>query len=180
MKGIVFTEFLEMVEDKFSADTVDTIIEEADPPSGGAYTAVGTYDFAEMASLVTELSLTTGVGLPELLKTFGYHMAGRFEAMYPDYFAEYTSIFDFLPTVEDRIHIDVRKLYPDAELPTMICEMKENGDFTLNYQSSRPLADFAEGLISGCADYYKEQVTISKIDRSQDGATDVEFTLRKT
>lgn len=55
MKGIVFTEFLEMVADKFSADTVDTIIEEADPPSGGAYTAVGTYDFAEMASLVTKV-----------------------------------------------------------------------------------------------------------------------------
>ena len=43
MKGIVFTEFLEMVEDKFSADMVDDIIDDCDLASGGAYTAVGTY-----------------------------------------------------------------------------------------------------------------------------------------
>ena len=29
MKGIVFTEFLEMVEEKFSPDLVDRIVEEA-------------------------------------------------------------------------------------------------------------------------------------------------------
>ncbi len=44
MKGVVFTEFIEMVEDQFSADMVDDIIDDAQPPSGGAYTAVGTYD----------------------------------------------------------------------------------------------------------------------------------------
>ena len=47
MKGVVFTEFIEMVEDKFSADIADQIIEEADLPSGGVYTSVGTYDHAE-------------------------------------------------------------------------------------------------------------------------------------
>ena len=43
MKGIVFTEFLEMVEDKFSFDVVDTIIEQSELESGGVYNAgVGT------------------------------------------------------------------------------------------------------------------------------------------
>jgi len=44
MKGIIFTEFLEMVEDRFSPEIADRIIEAADLPSGGAYTAIGTYD----------------------------------------------------------------------------------------------------------------------------------------
>ena len=35
MKGIVFTEFLEMVEDKFSPELADRIIEGAELPSGG-------------------------------------------------------------------------------------------------------------------------------------------------
>ncbi|MBT8311465.1 MAG: hypothetical protein HKP23_01335, partial [Flavobacteriaceae bacterium] len=39
MKGIVFTEFLEMVEDKFGLEVVDTIIEKAELPSEGVYTA---------------------------------------------------------------------------------------------------------------------------------------------
>lgn len=35
MKGMVFTEFLEMVETKFSTDMVDSILNEANPASGG-------------------------------------------------------------------------------------------------------------------------------------------------
>ncbi len=55
MKGIVFTEFLEMVEDKFGLETVDSIIENSNLPSEGIYTSVGTYDFNEMVSLITSL-----------------------------------------------------------------------------------------------------------------------------
>lgn len=40
MKGIVFTEFLEMVESHHSADMVDDIIDAARLVSGGIYTAV--------------------------------------------------------------------------------------------------------------------------------------------
>lgn len=35
MKGMIFTEFLEMVEAKFSADMVDDIIADSDLPHGG-------------------------------------------------------------------------------------------------------------------------------------------------
>ena len=53
MKGLVFTEFLEMVESKFGLEVVDNIIEHSELPSGGVYTSVGTYDFNEMLSLIT-------------------------------------------------------------------------------------------------------------------------------
>ncbi len=56
MKGIVFTEFIEMVESKFGFDMMDDIIESANLPSGGIYTAVGTYDHTEMVQLVIEIS----------------------------------------------------------------------------------------------------------------------------
>ena len=63
MKGMVFTEFLEMVEDKFSADMVDDIIDDSAPPSGGAYTAVGTYDHNELVGMVVALSQRSGLPL---------------------------------------------------------------------------------------------------------------------
>ena len=61
MKGIVFTEFLEMVEQKFSPELVDLIVEEAELPSGGVYTTVGTYNHGEMIRLVTCLSKESGI-----------------------------------------------------------------------------------------------------------------------
>ena len=52
MKGIVFTEFLDLVEDKFGLEMVDKIIQSSDLESGGIYTSVGTYKFSEMLQLV--------------------------------------------------------------------------------------------------------------------------------
>src|SRR5262245_35992633 len=52
MKGVVFTEFLEMVGAKFGEDMVDDVILACELPSGGAYTSVGTYDHQELFALV--------------------------------------------------------------------------------------------------------------------------------
>lgn len=44
MKGIVFAEFSEMVENRFSPELHDEIIVECDLASGRVYTSVGNYD----------------------------------------------------------------------------------------------------------------------------------------
>ena len=56
LKGVVFTVFLEMLEEQYSADTVDAVLDGVDLPSGGVYTAVGTYSHDEMVALVGALS----------------------------------------------------------------------------------------------------------------------------
>lgn len=53
MKGVVFTEFLDFVSGALGSDVADDIINDADVPNGGAYTAVGTYPYTEMQALVT-------------------------------------------------------------------------------------------------------------------------------
>src|SRR5690242_11099428 len=96
MKGMVFAEFLEMVEEKFSPDMVDRIIDGAELESGGAYTTVGTYDHQEMIALVTCLSRETGTSASDLIRTFGEHLFGRFHRLFPNYFQGVSSAFDFL------------------------------------------------------------------------------------
>ncbi|MFK7794974.1 MAG: heme NO-binding domain-containing protein [Gammaproteobacteria bacterium] len=55
MKGVVFTKFFDMVEDRFGYQVVDNIINNSNVKSGGAYTSVGTYDHLELLSLVGSL-----------------------------------------------------------------------------------------------------------------------------
>ena len=55
MKGIIFTEFLEMVETEYGMDMVDRLIDSSKIASQGAYTSVGTYDHRELIHLVGEL-----------------------------------------------------------------------------------------------------------------------------
>ncbi len=179
MKGIVFTEFLELVESAFSFEIADQIVEESDLQSGGAYTSVGTYDYQELVQLVIKLSEKTETDIPVLLRIFGKHLFGRFVDGYPSFFENVDSMFSFLENVEDYVHVEVRKLYPDAELPTFECERPDSEKLIMVYQSRRALHDFAEGLIVGCADHFAEKVDIQKEDLSNGEGTKVRFILTK-
>jgi hypothetical protein len=179
MKGVVFTEFLEMVEDRFSPEMADRIIEGAELASGGVYTTVGTYDHGEMIQLVSNLSEQTGIPAAELLRSFGVHLFGRFHTMFPKYFEDVASAFDFLQRVDHYIHVEVGKLYPDAELPGFDYDASEPGRLRLTYRSSRPFAALAEGLIRGCIAHYGETVDIAMEDLSDGAGTAARFLLTR-
>jgi hypothetical protein len=179
MKGVVFTEFLEMVEARFSPEMADRIIVGAELSSGGVYTTVGTYDHREMIQLVSCLSKETGISPAELVRSFGTHLFGRFHTMFPKYFEGVTSSFEFLQRIDHYIHIEVGKLYPDAELPSFDCDTSQPGCLRLTYRSSRPFAALAEGLIRGCVAHYGEAVDIAMEDLSDGTGTGARFVLTK-
>ncbi len=179
MKGVVFTEFLEMVEAKFSPDLVELIIEQSELPSGGAYTAVGTYHHSEMVQLVTKLSENVDIGVPNLLRTFGTYLFGRFAAGHPQFFADANETFDFLGKVDGYIHVEVRKLYPDAQLPSIQCDTPAPDYLQVTYRSTRPLANLAEGLIQGCIAHFDESIELEMHDLSDGAGLAARFELRK-
>ena len=177
MKGIVFTEFLEMVEDHFSIDMVDNLIDDCDLPSGGAYTAVGTYSHEEIVALVSALSQRTAIPVPQLLKVFGEHLFGQFAKNYSLFFVNVSNALDFLHGIEDVIHAEVKKLYPDAQLPRFITEEYSNQKLVLVYQSNRHFEDLAEGLIIGCIKYFNEKIHISREEIYINNIKQERFTL---
>ncbi len=179
MKGLVFTEFMEMVEQTFSADMVDDIIEASALPSGGAYTAVGTYPHSEMVSLVQNLSRQTGVSAPDLIKTFGQYLFGRFIKLYPMFFINTPDAFDFLESIENYVHTEVRKLYPDAELPTFEIIRDGERSLTMIYRSQHPFAALAEGLIEGCLEHYQIKAQLGIVDHAQGRGTHVAFHITR-
>lgn len=170
MKGIVFTEFMELVETRMGLDMLDRIITEADLPNDGAYTAVGTYDHAELVRLVQALSNASGMSMSQLIHLFGEHLFQRFSVGYKALFADSHNTFDFLSRIDDVIHVEVRKLYPDAELPTLPCERPAPGTLVMLYSSPRGFGDLAEGLIAGCIRHFGENIQVSRTDLPKEGA----------
>jgi hypothetical protein len=162
MKGIVFTEFLDMVAQRYSLDMVDAILDDACPASGGAYTAVGTYPHQEMVALVQALAPRAQLSPAQLLQAFGEHLFGRFVQIYPAFFVSLNDALIFLCGIEDIIHAEAHKLYPDAELPRFLIEEQQPGRLVLRYLSSRHLEDLAEGLIRGCASHFQQTLQIER------------------
>ncbi len=161
MKGILFTEFLEMVEADFGPETVEQIID-ASLSTLGAYTSVGTYDHREMLDLVAALSAATGKPASALVKQFGKFLFGRLAPRFPMFFEGVASAFAFLFTVDGHIHVETRKLYPEAELPRFECRALAPEQMEMVYISSRPFADLAEGMIEGCAAHFRQKMTIER------------------
>lgn len=164
MKGIIFTEFLELVETLFGLDTVDHILGQDDLASGGAYTAVGTYDYTELLKLVTVLSQKTSVPVPALVHAFGKHLFNQFIVAYPHIVENIATTAEFVSKVESLIHVEVRKLYPDARLPTLTFQPLDEKRAAVSYKSARPFADLAVGLIEACAEHFGEDVKVERTD----------------
>lgn len=180
MKGIVFSEFIEMVEERFSPEIADRIIEAANLPSGGAYTAVGTYDHHEMLELVTRLAEETGIPVADLVREYGRHLFHRFFQLYPGFFEDVPSVFDFLDRIENHVHVEVRKLYNDVELPHFNTPEHTRNHMVMIYESKRPFAALAEGLILGCIEHYGEPIALAKEDQSTADLHRVRFDLTRT
>jgi hypothetical protein len=169
MKGIVFTEFLELVEDNFGLSTVNEIIDRCDLKTDGAYTAVGTYDHGEMFQMVKALSDIQNTPVPDLLRFYGKYFFDVLAKGYPA-FLENHDLFSFMESIDGYIHPEVQKLYPEAELPSFESVKTDHDDeMLLIYKSSRKMSDFAIGLIYGAAAHYKIKVEVEEIKREKDG-----------
>jgi hypothetical protein len=177
MKGIIFTEFLDMVEQRYSPRAVEQMISAAQLPSGGAYTSVGNYDHGEIWSLVCELSKVCDTPVPDLFKAYGEYLFSRLATNYAQLFQGMASAFEVLQSLDSVVHGEVRRLYPDAELPRF--EIAERGPkrMTLVYLSKRHFADLAEGLIRGCARHFNENISITREQLPADEGSRVRFIL---
>lgn len=177
MKGVVFTEFQEMIEDQFGLEMYDRLIAASELASGGAYTSVGTYDHTELLQLVTKLSFETGAKVSDLVRAFGVHLFSRFSVAYPQFLEGVETSIDFLQSIDDYIHVEVRKLYPDAELPKFTFRQVTDGCWEMTYQSSRPFADLAHGLITATIEHFGDAIDLERIDEREASGMAARFVL---
>lgn len=170
MIGSIFVEFMEHVENNYGMDTVDEIVGQLDGKlsTGGAYTTVGNYPHGEMLALATALCSVQVKTMPEVVRDFAGHLMQAFYRGHAKYFGSSTDVFDFLLSVGDVIHADVRKLYTDARPPTVEGRLQADGTLLLRYESYRPLAELALALTEMSGRFFKQPLAIEVVERSDD------------
>lgn len=160
MKGMVFTLLSEMVEERFGYEMWDDLIETTAPASDGIYVSSELYPDEELMAYVAAMSEALNVPPNDLVFAFGEYMLGRFAQIHPEFFENHT-VKSFLKTVHDVIHVEVKKLHPDALLPQFDYEDPGPDQLVMLYRSPRGLCALAEGLISGSANHFNEKVAIT-------------------
>ena len=167
-----------MVERNFGLETVDYILGSSELPSGGVYTSVGTYETREMVQLVQSLSIKTGVPVSQLLETYGRYLFRKLSEFYPQFFDLDAGLFSFLSSIHDHIHVEVKKLYPDAELPNLFVRERNEKQIILEYQSPRKLSSLGTGLFLESFDFFREECGIDLSQLDEEG-TRVLYTITK-
>ena len=126
------------------------------------------YDQTELMGMVQAMMCKSGPGIDDIQRAFGEHMLRYCAHCYPDYF-ESDGLFAFLTDVQSRIHADIRRTYPDVDLPSFECREESEARLVMTVYAPPGATAFAEGLIGGCARFYDEEISLSKTDLSGDG-----------
>jgi hypothetical protein len=156
MKGIVFTTFNRLVEEKFGLRTWQSLLDQTG--ASGVYTSSGTYPDAELLAMVGVLSKESGIPVTDLVRAFGEFAFSRFMASYPH---QPGSAKELLSSVSDIIHLEVKKLYADATPPVFYYQNPSDDRLIMRYESQRQLCPLVEGLVEGAAKYYGETIVQS-------------------
>ena len=176
MKGIVFNLLAEMVEDKFGLEVWDALLQATQ--QDGIYVSTETYPDENLFALVAAASEKSGIPANDLIKTFGEFMFPHFHKQNPNFFEKDMTLKQFLLFVDRVIHVEVRKLHPDASLPTFQYIDEHDQELTMLYSSPRKLCMLAEGLIAGAATHFNTEYTLSHNECMHDGADSCRLHLK--
>lgn len=166
MKGIIFNLLEAVVIDEHGEDAWDDLLDAAGVE--GSYAALGNYPDAELLRLVALMPDAFGGDRNAQLRWFGRRAMPILAHRYADFFESPTDTRSFLLTLNNIIHAEVRKLYPDADVPTFDfdpvpgVEPPPGDALVMGYESTRRLCALAEGFIHGVADHYGQAATIEQ------------------
>jgi hypothetical protein len=130
-----------------------------------------------MLSLVTRLSEKLKAPIPVLVKAFGGYFFKSLAKSHGKLLGGIKSSVQLLSCVEDYIHVEVRKLYSNAELPTFGFEQNSETQWTVDYSSTRPFADLAEGLIRASIEHFGDPIEVQREPGPSGDATSARFIL---
>lgn len=160
MKGIVFNLLQEIVVDHYGEDVWDQLLDKAE--LDGVYTSVGSYPDEDLGRLVVSASGMLGLPASDVVRWVGRESLPRLASRFPQFFTPYTRTRDFVLTLNDIIHPEVRKLYPGANAPDFEFDTSSPEALIMLYRSERKLCEFACGLIEGAAAHFGEEARIDQ------------------
>ena len=146
--------------------------------SDGAFSAVGNYPCSELMTLVGAFSDHTGHSVQFLQTAFGKWIFAKFAESYQVFFEGKDNAFTMLESIENEVHVEVRKLYPEVELPTFATNRLADGSLEMIYSSERPLVDFCQGMIEACLEHFGEQAEITQTKLQDDNLFGAKFNIR--
>ena len=169
MKGIIFVKLNQFVDELWGEEFWDALLQEATLPSEGIYTSVATYDDEELFTLVGLIMLKQELSAQQAQFAFGQWMFKELLLAAPPEAHKFTDVFEFLYGVQAVIHVEVKKLNPEAILPEFEFIQETDNSLPFHYISPRHMCYFCEGIIQGLAAHTGQTVSVEQPECVHEG-----------
>ncbi len=176
MKGIIFNIFEAFVCQHFGENAYEVLLDSCLLQTREPFIGPGTYADADLIEFITKASLQFNIPTPELLRTFGRFVLPRFAKKMPTLLENHTAK-SFLLSVQDIVHVEVHKLYPEAVTPVFHYEDPASNRLLIHYHSPRCLCHLMEGLLDGVGHHFSTNIEQSQLQCMHDGADSCIFDL---
>lgn len=173
MKGVIFNLLESLVIDRFGDEIMEEIYEQAEfsadaPPFIGPET----YPDSDLIAIVSLLSEKSNLPVDDLIYEFGRYMLPVLADKYPVFFQDVESPIEFLKSVNDIIHVEVKKLFDGATPPLVTVANVNQNQAEIHYASERKLCRLLEGLLEGTAEHFDKNISYHHKQCMKDGFDD--------
>lgn len=177
MKGIIFNIFENFIVSRYDEDTLDEIMEACDLITEDPFVAPGTYPDQDFMQMVHKGSELLSKEVDDFLFQLGHYALFELVGRYPGFVTPYQHPKEFLKTIEDVVHVEVRKLYSDTYLPTFRYQDVAPDKLIITYFSKRRLYPLMSGLIEGVGDHFQVKIEQNQRIYEKEGNEYCDFEL---
>ncbi len=178
MKGMVFNALEEMISQRFGEDYLEGVYQRAGFEEDTLpFVGPATYPDQLLLDFVGAFSLVSGEPADDILRGFGEFCFPILAEIFCKTSAMPETAMEMLRATEHEIHVEVRKLDPEAMPPLIQLEEQIGDKSLLRYQSARRLCPYFEGLLQGLADRYACSVELEKLSCMKSGADACSYTV---
>ncbi len=166
MKGVLFNVVEDVVTEAMSAEAWDDVVD--DSGVSGSYTSLGTYPDEELSQIVHATARAAGLSDAETLQLSGRLGFKHLVRRAPQLLDGLDGWRAVIKSLDDIIHPEVRKIYPDADVPGFAAT--DDGDaLVVIYTSKRGLCSLADGLIVGAGEWFEKKLSVEHTGCVHDG-----------
>lgn len=181
MKGVIFNVLEEFIVENWGEEVYEEILGACPVHMHAGHLGPATYADVDMVTIVTKTCARLQVAPEDALRAFGRFLFPRLLARYPSVAAGIDDPYELLRHIDDAIHVEVRKLVPNAITPRILCDAVTGETGTkVSYQSSRKLCAAFTGLLQGVGDHFSCETEYRQLCCMNQGAECCEFNVRFT
>lgn len=177
MKGIIFNLLEQFVVENWGAETYEKILAKCPLTTREPFVGPLTYPDGDLLAIVGAVCGELGVTTQDALRAFGRFAFPRLASRHPELVKGRVDPLALLLSVENVIHVEVRKLYPDAITPEFEFESLKAGSLVMRYRSRRRLCPLVVGLIEGVAEHFDTSIDCEETACTSAGADACTFKL---